>query len=245
MLQGVIRQAATELLEAAIRVAPSDVRDWGRAMLGELHQVETGWATLSWALGGAGVLAKHALMSFLIPERRRHNVLPDGGLFAKNVSLRKVALLASAGYVLGALLFFAAPPFRQALRVSLAPWAALLHPASDHSQARIEAIARRAKARHDPEGLVFAALRLSSARESARLTDEAIRIDPRLVWAYAIVAVRHPTIPEIPQWIPVLERWQPANALLPLITAESIRRVEGGPDGATAEGRQTEAGMVW
>ncbi|MGH9397835.1 MAG: hypothetical protein ACRD18_13425 [Terriglobia bacterium] len=161
-------------------------------------------------------------MSLLIPGRHGKSVLGDGGLFAKNVTLRKVAFLASGAYVLGALLFFAAPPFRQGLRVSLAAWNTLFHVTQQSGQPGLQALAKRAEARRDAEGLVFVAARLSDAKESARLAEEAVHIDPSLLWAYAVVAVRHPELPQIRQWIPWLERWQPENALFRFITAESI-----------------------
>ncbi|MGH9435907.1 MAG: hypothetical protein ACRD06_07895, partial [Terriglobia bacterium] len=85
-----------------------------------------------------------------------------------------------------------------------------------------EALRRKAEARHDAEGLVFAAVRVQNASESARLAEKAVRLDPRLNWTYAVVAVRHPDLPQIGQWMPRLERWEPQNALFRLITAESI-----------------------
>lgn len=57
---------------------------------------------------------------------------------------------------------------------------------------------------------------------SARLAREAVTLNPNLLWVYAAVAVRHPELAEIAQWIPQLERWDPQNALFPLITVESI-----------------------
>ncbi|MGH9453195.1 MAG: hypothetical protein ACRD2O_04405 [Terriglobia bacterium] len=217
-----LRLAATRLLECATRIAPPDVQDWGQAMLSELRHVESTWAAAAWALGGGGVLAKHALVSLLIPGRRGQSVVLHGGLFAKNVSLRKVAFVASGAYVLAALLFFAAPPFRQGLRVSLGAWNGLFHVIGQSGQPRLQALAKRAEARHDAEAMVFAAARLSDATESARLAEEAVHTDSNLLWAYAAVAVRHPALPEIHQWIPSLERWAPQNALFPLIAAESI-----------------------
>jgi len=63
-----LRQAASVLLESAIRIAPPEAREWGEAMRGELDYVEGSWAAASWALGGASVMAKHALMSLLVPD---------------------------------------------------------------------------------------------------------------------------------------------------------------------------------
>ena len=49
----------------------------------------------------------------------------------------------------------------------------------------------------DRKGWCFAAARLSDARESSRLVRETVQLDPDFDWAYAVVAVRHPHIPEI------------------------------------------------
>jgi hypothetical protein len=221
MLATHLRQAATVLLESAIRIAPPETREWGQAMRGELNHVQGPWAAVMWAFGATSVLAKHALASLFIPARRQ-GITPGGGFFAKNVSLRKVALVAGGAYVLAALIFFAAPPFRQGLRVSLAAWNELLQARAWNGQPQLRALSKRAAQRHDPEGLVFAAARLWDASESARLAEEAVRLDPNLLWVYAIVAVRHAELAEIQQWLPRLERWDPQNTLFHLVTAESI-----------------------
>ncbi len=122
MLETHLRQAATILLESTIRIAPPDARDWGRGILGELGYVEGPWAVAMWAMGGASVLARRTLVSILVPGRRGQNLIPDGGLFARSFPLRKVTLAACGVFVMGALLFFFAPPFRQAVRLSLAAW---------------------------------------------------------------------------------------------------------------------------
>jgi hypothetical protein len=222
MLETPLRQAATDLLAFAIRLAPPEAREWGLAMRGELSYVEGPWEAVLWALGGAGIMAKHTLISLFIPGRHAPVMTPDGGLFAKNVSLRKAVLVAAAGFILGALLFFVAPPFRQAVRVSLAGWNELFQVTARNDQPQLRALAKQAEARRDPEGLVFAAARLADARESARLAEEAVRLDPNLIWVYAIVAVRHPELAEIRAWLPKLESWEPTNALLRFIATESI-----------------------
>src|ERR1700687_1835200 len=50
----------------------------------------------------------------------------------------------------------------------------------------------------------------------------AVRLDPKLIWVYAIVAGRGFSLPEIDRWVPALERFDPQNALPHLITAEKI-----------------------
>ncbi len=221
MLEVQLRRAAAVLLESAIRIAPPDTRDWGQAMRGELSHVEGSWAAAMWALGGSSVLAKEAVVSLVIPGRR---LVPDGGIFAKSATLRKAALALGGGCVLASLLFFAAPPFRQAFEVALEPWHHLFQGASSNSQPGIEALAQRAEMRHDSEGLAFCAVRVQDPHESARLAEEAVRLDPNLLWVYAAVGMRNPGLPETGTWVEKLERWDPQNALFHLIAAEAIER---------------------
>ena len=145
MLEMQLRQAATVLLDSAIRIAPPDLRDWGRAMKGELDYVEGPWAGTMWALGSSSVLAKQTLASLIIPGRRGQGIVPDGGLFARSPTLRKAALAIGGACVLVALLFLAAPPFRQALGVALKPWYLLFLPRN--SPPDFEVLARRAEMR--------------------------------------------------------------------------------------------------
>jgi hypothetical protein len=162
MLETHLRQAARVLLEFTIRIAPPDTHDWGLAMRGELNHVEGPWASLMWAVGGASVLAKGALAALLLPNRRGQGLVPDGVLFAKKVSLRNAALVAGGACVLAALLFLAAPPFRQALHIAIAPWAGMLRLNPSNDQARLKALAMRARQERDAEGLAFCAVRIQS-----------------------------------------------------------------------------------
>ena len=218
-----LRQAAALLLDYAIRIAPQESREWGQAMRGELSFVEGHWAALAWAFGGASVMAKQALMAIFIPGRGQ-GIPPGDELFAKNVSLGKAALVAGVGCILIALLFFGAPPFRQAFRVALKPWTFMFQMASRNLQPGFDSLAKRAEARHDPEGLAFCAVRQQNSHESVRLAEEAVRLDPNLLWVYAVVGMRHPELDEVRQWIEKLERWDPQNSLFHLIEAEAIDR---------------------
>jgi hypothetical protein len=239
------RQAAALLLDYAIRIAPPESREWGQAMRGELSFVEGHWAALLWAFGGASVMAKHALISLLIPGRRGQAILFDGGLFARNVSVRKVLQVIAAGLTLASLLFFAAPPFRQAVGVSLAGWNELLHITGRNGQSRLQALAIQAEGRRDPEGLVFAAARLTDDRESSRLVREAVQLNPDFDWAYAVVAVRHPYIPEILEWMPQLARRDPQNALLYFISAESIYIADAAKPSSRPYRQPEEVNPAW
>lgn len=219
MLEAQVRETATTILKYAIRLAPPDTRDWGQAMMSELGYVKGDWEGALWALGSSGVLARQTLVSALVPGS--HGYVPDGGLFAKSASVRKAALAIGGGCVLVALLFFASPPFRQAFQVALASWSPAGRPAAAKFQRGLADIARRAEAQHDAEGLAFCAVRTDDSRASVRLAEEAVRLDPNLIWVYAIVSMRHPGLPSTETWIGKLLGWDPHNALLYLIKAES------------------------
>lgn len=220
------RRLATLLLRFAIWIAPHDTHDWGHGMLSELHHVEGNWASLVWALGGAGVLAKHTMLAVVLPGSHRPTVSSASELFAKERPMRKTTLVAITVCTVASMLFFLAPVFRQAFRVSLAQWHDVLHVRSlfseQQSDAALEAFARKAQQNRDPEALAFAAVRLWDQTDNTRLAEEAVRLDPNLTWIYAIVAVQCPWRPEVDSWIPELEKWDSQNALPYLITAEKI-----------------------
>lgn len=221
MLEAHLRQASIALLKTAIQIAPPDSREWGQAMESELAYVEGPWAALMWALGGASVMARHAMAALFIPGRGGQGVDPDG-IFAKRISLSKAALTCSAACMLGALLFFFAPPFRQAVQVSLEAWKEAVLPTQLRSQQRLIDMARRAEAQHDPEGLAFVAVRLCDYRECTRLANEAVQTDPAITWIYAALAVRRPGMTNA-DWAAKLKVFDPQNAFIWLIEAQSIR----------------------
>jgi hypothetical protein len=127
--------------------------------------------------------------------------------------------------------------------VALKPWSFVFQIAAGDFQPRFEALARRAEAQHDPEGLAFCALRLQNSRESARLAEEAVRLDPHLLWVYAVVGLRHPELAEIGQWVARLERWDPQNSLFPLIEAESVEQAP--PHRGAVRGSAEEKDRAW
>jgi hypothetical protein len=215
------RRIAAFLLQSAISIAPRDTLDWGHAMLAELHHVHGNWAALLWSLGSAGVLAKHALLSLIFPSRNRPTI-PSGGDLSKEGPMRKPALAITATCVIASLLFFVAPVFRQAFRVSLLPWQIIFKTDYSRLGPELQSIVKKAEQGHDAEALAFVAIRHPQSSEGARLADEAVRLDPKLIWVYAIVAVRGYSLPEIDRWVPTLERFDPQNALPHLITAEKI-----------------------
>jgi hypothetical protein len=214
------RRLAAFLLQSAISIAPTYTLDWGHAMLAELRHVQGNWAALLWSFGSAGVLAKHALLSLIFPSRNRPTMGSGGDLFSKDGPMRRPALAITAACVITSLLFFVAPVFRQAFRVSLLPWQIVFKTDYRRLGPELQSIVKKAEEGRDAEALAFVAFRHPDSSESVRLADEAVRLDPNLVWVYAIVAVRHSSDPD--GWVAALERFDPQNALPHLIAAEKI-----------------------
>src|SRR6266478_3146460 len=222
------RRIAALLLRFAIWIAPRDTLDWGRGMFSELNHVQGNWAALLWAVGGAGVLAKHALLSVILPAGHRRTLSSASELFTKEGPMRKTTLAAIGACTVASLLFFLAPFFRQAFHVSLAQWHNVIHVQSEFDvqgpgqYRELEALARKAEKNHDAEGLAFVATRTTNQSESAWLAEEAVHLDPKLTWIYAVVAVQYPSLTEINQWVPLLQQSDPQNALPNFIVAEKI-----------------------
>ena len=97
MPDSALRRLAALVLQAGILLAPRDARDWGNAMLGELHHIEGNWAAVEWALGGAGVLAKQTLIALLMPGRARL-AAASGNPLAREAAMQKASLAVLGGW---------------------------------------------------------------------------------------------------------------------------------------------------
>jgi hypothetical protein len=190
------RRIAALILRFAIWIAPHDTLDWGRGMLSELNHVQGNRAALIWAVGGASVLAKHALVSVILPGSHRRTLSSANELFLQEEPMRKTPLAAIGVCTVASLLFFLAPIFRQAFHVSLAQWHDVIHVKSvfdgqgPDPDPELKTLARKAAKNHDAEGLAFVATRTTNESEVARLAEEAVHLDGKLIWIYAVVAVR-------------------------------------------------------
>jgi hypothetical protein len=220
------RSAAIALLRFAIWIAPHDTLDWGRGMLSELNHVEGDWSALIWSIGGAGVLAKHAILAAILPGTHRRTVSTASELFDKDLPMRKTTLAVIATCTAASLLFFLAPVFRQAFHVSLAQWHEVLQvdrwPANAEPEPELDALAQKAEQKHDAEGLAFVANRYPNAIQRARFADEAVHLDPNLTWLYAVAGTAYLSSSEIDRRVSLLKQWDPGNALPHLFAAQKI-----------------------
>jgi hypothetical protein len=220
------RRVATLLLRFAIWIAPHDTHDWGHGMLSELHHVEGNWAALVWALGGTGVLLKHAMLAAVLPGSHRPSVSSVSELFDKEGPMRKTTLAVITSCVLASLLLFLAPVFRQAFRVSLAQWHDVFHvkgsfgyPSPDPE---LDALAKKAEQNHDAEALAFVAVRYPNEIQRARLAEEAVHLDAHLTWLYAVAGTAYLSPSEIDRRVSLLKQWDPEYGLPHLFAAQKI-----------------------
>ena len=219
-----LRSVAAALLHCGLKIAPQYAAEWGRAMLSELHHVEGDWAAFAWAAGGAGMLAKQALLSLVIPGQS-NEIVP---CVTKENPMRKSTLIAAAACLAACLLFFAVPGFRQAFEISISQgYLLILSLRGNHTYAvqgpYFARVAEEAKKNHDAEGLAFAAIHRWGAPDSAGLAEEAVRLDPKLTWIYAFMVNRNwsvqPSESEI-ELVSKLQQFDPQNALPHLILAQ-------------------------
>ncbi|HEX5412354.1 MAG TPA: hypothetical protein VFZ27_10895 [Terriglobia bacterium] len=226
-----LHRLAAFVLRAGIWLAPRNAHEWGGAMLGELYQIEESWAALAWALGGAGVLAKKTLIALLLPAGDGH-AAPVGNPLSGEAKMHKASLIAVGACLAAALLFFLTPVYRQGFRVSLAQWQSVIHVDQSqwywYRQPELKALARRVEKDRDAQGMAFVAARLHNGAESVRLADEAVRLDPNLIWILGVVGARHSVAPQVPTWTQKLEQSDPGNALPYLILAQRNDLERGG-----------------
>jgi hypothetical protein len=220
------RRLATLLLRFAIWIAPHDTHDWGHGMLSELNHVEGNWSALIWSLGGAGVLAKHAMLGVILPGAYRRTVSTASELFAKEGPMRKTTLATIAVCTAASLVFFVVPVFRQAFRVSLAQWHNVFHVTQSFGypspDPELDALAKKAEQNHDAEALAYAAVRYPDEIQRARLADEAVHLDPNLTWLYAVAGTAYLSPSEIDRRVSLLKQWDPQNGLPHLFAAQKI-----------------------
>src|SRR4029077_20325554 len=173
--------------------------------------------------------AKHAIVALILPGTHRRTVSTASELFSKETPMRKTTLGVTGACVIASLLFFLAPVFRQAFRVSLAQWHDVLHIdkrwLGHGPDPALDALARKAEQNHDAEALAFVAVRTANQdnqSEAVRLADEAVHLDSNLTWVYGVIAAQYSSFPQFDRWVSDLKKYDPQNAFPYFIVAEKI-----------------------
>ena len=73
-----IRRASEFILRVTLRFHTQTNREWADAMRGELDFIQSDWAALIWAFGGASALAKKSLVSLIFGREARGFALGVG-----------------------------------------------------------------------------------------------------------------------------------------------------------------------
>lgn len=166
--------------------------------------------------------------------------------------MRKMRFM-SLLFLVWSLAFFLLPDFRESVQVPFMAWRwqSLLRLGALDSNT-LDTIARDGAAKHDAQALAFVALHSPDNKESARLADQAVKLDPQLTWIYYSMVSRNrynvapgsPENPEVDRWIAKLEAWDRGNGLPYLLEGEQIRYRKGtnwpAPEDLAGLAEQTE-----
>jgi hypothetical protein len=190
-------------------------------MLAELETIDKPGEALEWSLGCVGVVLRQAVPDVLSAVRSAGAGLWN---FGKESGFpMRSAIIAAAAAVGIALLFFAAPSFRQGMRIT-ASTSPLLEPgAYEYRAATLDRLRAQAERNGDAGMLAFVALHDPRPQIAAQAADQAIAIDPQLTWVYYVLSRPDRRSPHASRMVAALQRWDPSNAVVYLAEAEQIR----------------------
>jgi hypothetical protein len=148
-------------------------------------------------------------------------------------TMRTISLL----FMVWSIAFFFIPDFRESLQVPFMNWnrGQGLTRLGGLSPETLDTIESEGEQQHDARKLAFAALHIVNGEESARLADEAVKLDPQLTWIYYSAVSRNRydaphgshENPAVDQWITRLQAWDRGNGLPYLLEGEQIRYRRG------------------
>jgi hypothetical protein len=177
---------ARSSLQLVLRVWPEESRQWGQALASEMREIEKPFEALQWALGGLMLFTCASASQFLawlklpvgarlpaasLPAETSEPILP------KRSRLFTVAIL----FATVVLLFF--PQTHEAISTVRASWNGYRGDSSDLRA--LQNLAARAEKEKDAHTLAFVALVTPDPERSARLAEQAVALDPSLIWIYA------------------------------------------------------------
>lgn len=228
MRNSLLSRVAVQSMHWAVRVWPERSREWGMAVLGEMGEIAEPGAALSWAAGGM-LLFLRAMLAQLLQWMK----LPVGSGFSgaampspgNGPEFPKHSRLATAVVLLAAVTLLFLPMGREAVRTVKASWRGFLPSQGDRQD--MEKLAAKAEKEKDAQMLGFVALTYPDADRAVHFADEAVKLDPSLMWIYAIRYAYCCNIDLAPaaERLKKLKSYDPDNAAVYLANAS----VEGEP----------------
>jgi hypothetical protein len=216
------KAVALKSLELAIRVWPAESRNWGQALLAETHEVSDFVEALFWALGGVTVFLRshlsHLFSLFGLSPGQGGSVASlqgrgNGAVFPRH------SRFVTAIVLLCALGLYLLPIGREAASTVASSWNGLEPTSADYRAA--EKLAARGERAKDARTLAFAAIIHPDPSRSTKLAEEAVSLDPGLVWLYASRFRRPDDTVTNREWLRRLRDSDPANAFVYLLAANA------------------------
>lgn len=235
MRNSLLLRVAVQSMHWAVRVWPEGSREWGMALLGEMGEIAEPGAALSWAAGGMLLFLRAMYAQFL-----QWMKLPVGSGFSgaalpstgNGPQFPKHSRIATALVLLAAVTLLFLPMGREATRTIATSWRGFVPSQGDRQD--LEKMAAKAEKEKDARTLAFVALTYPDAARGAYFADEAVALDPSLIWIYASrYAYRgHGTPMVSAERLKELKKYDPDNAEVYLVSAfvagESVIESTGG-----------------
>jgi hypothetical protein len=188
---------------------PATSRDWALAMQAELGEMESTQESLKWLAGGMMSLIKAWWNQVLYgwkDSEKEPSAQKTPGPLAFTLALVAVAA------------FFMLPSVHEGFSAVLESWRSY----NNTTPANYLRMAREAEANHDAKTLAYLSSRMGTLEEDARLSNEAVAMDPSLTWIYVKGGSSWYSYYNVPQkygWAQKLEASDPDNAATYLMEA--------------------------
>ena len=171
------------LARRIVRLWPAETREWGLAFEAELPEIATPLASVRWVLGGAILLAKESLRSFVKSLRRPLGVQasdPSSPMLKGRGPTPRLPRVFAGIFLLASLAMLCLPEVRASLASSVL--FSRMGVGEYMHEKNMQKLRREALTNHDPQLLAFLSLVWFYDPEHFQLADEAIRRDPSLTW---------------------------------------------------------------
>ncbi len=210
--QSAVRDFVARVFRGLVALWPGDSREWALAMQAELPEIESSKESLQWLAGGIMSLSKawwnQVVYGWKDSEKEPSTVKTPGPLA---FGLALMALVA----------FFLLSSVHEGFSAVVHSW----RPLSNSQDANYQRMAREAEANHDAKTLAYLSSRNDSLEEDARLSNEAVAMDPSLTWIFVKGGSSWYSYYNVPQkygWAQKLEASDPENAA-PYLVEATIR----------------------